>query len=181
MIIALYPSHHMLPFWHSPQQPTEVFDPKRHHGRKVVFDRKSVHLRKFWLWPILKGLHMVDLPVMAHISTFYQNTVDKKWHLPKRSWIQITTLPTTKDSNGIPIVIDNGIVTVKHLWGGDNGTYTPYQLLGKESIPEEETPEFWRDFIIGKLREVKVEAQHAAADTLQKAQETEALFAAIPA
>lgn len=157
MEIALYGGHHSLPFWHNPQQPKEMFEPRRHKKRKLFFAGTPQIACESMLWPILMGMYAIELPlVMGHISAFCRHR--GKWHFPKRIWVQITTLPPGRNAHGIPIVVHDGEVMVKHLWGGDNKTYTPYQFLGQKAVAGEETALFWQHFFEQKL----IEAQDTA-------------------
>ncbi|MCB9816432.1 hypothetical protein H6786_03480 [Candidatus Nomurabacteria bacterium] len=175
MKVALYPGHHSLPFWHRPQQPEVLFDESM-ADKNVVFEvveridedrgryvTNEVPAKDFWIWPILKGLSDVDLPLLAHVSFPFDKGTET-FSLPKRVWIQISTLPDEVDQDGIPVVVVDGEVQVAHLWGGDNRTHTPYQLLGKEPVDNEQTPEFWTQYILARL----VEAKHA---TIREADE----------
>lgn len=155
MEIALYRGHHFLPFWHSPQQPGEVFDPKRHKKRKLFFRNAEPQVAcESMLWPILMGLHAVDIPlVMGHVSAFCRH--NNKWCFPKRIWVQITTLPPGRTVHGVPIVVHDGEVMVKHLWGGNNGTHSPYQFLGQKAVEGEDTAIFWQHFFEQKLIEAR--------------------------
>jgi hypothetical protein len=158
MLIALYASHHQLPFWHSPEQPTEVFNPKRHGRRRLTLSDETPLVRNSFIWPVLMGLHAIDRPLMAHVSAFCNCGSRGKWHFPKRVWIQITTLPSWKSQLGIPVTVVDGKTVVKHIWGGDNGTYTPFQLLGKQPVEGENTVPFWEHFFEQKLQEARAEA-----------------------
>ena len=160
MIIALYDHHQKLPFGHKPDQPKEMFDPKR-HGQKLV---NGIFARTTWIWPILMGLRAIKLPgIMAHVSAFCLcKERGRGWHFCDRVWVQITTLPTETNCCGIPLTVrPDGTVTVEHLWGGDNGTANPYQLIGG-SMEGSDTAVFWRDFFLQELRTVKEAAVEKA-------------------
>lgn len=171
MLIAIYWNHHHLPFWHSPKQPELLFDPRamarwrlRYYPEdySAEFSPKTGLLRDSWLWPVFMGLHSLDVRAIAHVSAFYPNN-DGTCSFPKRVWVQITTIPGKTAPGGIPLVIEGGKVTVKHLWGGDNGTYMPYQLLGKErGAKEEDTPAFWGNFFAKKLEDERASVQKKA-------------------
>lgn len=172
MLIALHRTHHTLPFWHNPQQAKEVFDPERHGQRELTFRDGPVPVKETWIWPLLKGLHDVEMPVMAHVSAFCNCGDEGTWHFPKRIWVQITTLPTEKDDQGVPVTIRGEERTVKGLWGYDNGTYTPYEFLDKENQKfdkSKHTAEFWRNFFVEKMRAVRADAQEEAVGAREKA------------
>lgn len=184
MQVALYPNHHALPFWHNPAQPKIMFDPAdmadwSHHYREDC-EVVTVLLKDHWAWPVLMGLHLLDIPsVMAHISISF----DKKkrtFDLPKRKWVQISTLPQKTNAQGIPIVVSRGKVKVQHMWGGDNGTYTPYQLLGKETVEGEQTPEFWTNFFLTQLRETKKGITEKATKAIKESKDRLVAFSNIP-
>lgn len=168
MKIALYPHHHCLPFWHGPKQPTILFDPamacwvtkSREDSPSGKKDIATLTLAKdHWVWPILMGLHALDLCALAHVSIHFDSET-RRFKIPKRVWVQITTLPEACNAEGIPVVVERGNVLVKHLWGGDNKTYTPYDLAGIET--DERPSEFWMEFFHEKLKEAKNEAQEKA-------------------
>lgn len=176
MKVALYSGHHSLPFWHNPKQPEILFDESM-ADKNVVFEvfesidenrgrfvTKEVPAKDFWIWPILKGLLDIDLQLLAHVSILFDRHTET-FSLPRRVWIQISTLPNEVDQNGIPVVILDGKVQVEHLWGGDNGTYTPYQLLGRKPVDNEQTPEFWTQYFSEQL----VKAKQAAVREADKA------------
>lgn len=189
MKVALYPHHHALPFWHSPEQPKIIFDPAvmadwthtfeewdKDQGKHV---KKTVPLKDHWMWPVLMGLHSLDIPsAMAHVSVYF-NKKTRTFELPKRKWVQISTLPQKTNTQGIPVVVSKGKVTVEHMWGGDNGTYTPYQLLSKETVEGEQTPEFWTNFFLTQLRETKKKITEKATATIQKSNKELEAFSAV--
>ncbi len=158
MEIAIYSNHHFLPFWQRPSQPEILFNPNVFDGMFCEVAGKLFSAREHHMNPVLKGLMILDLPdVMAHVSLIL-DLKENRVHLPKRVWIQITTQARYRDENNLPVVVKNGEVQVKHLWGGDNGTYGPYQMLEKQSIDEKITPEFWKEFFLNELRKEKREA-----------------------
>lgn len=173
MKILLYSSHHYLPFWHpSPIQPKELFDPKIHGRWILAAGGGTQSIVKSWIWPVLIGLHRIDIPVLAHVSAFRDFERQGLWHHAYRTWVQITTLPPDVNDDGIPITIKNNKVIVDHLWGGDNGTYTPYELLdeGKRQLSlENSRPEFWHDFFIKRLKATKVTVTNEVRLALEKA------------
>lgn len=180
MKVALYCSHHSLPFWHSPKNPYMLFDPTAIED--WTFDSRGNVLpaEQHSVMPILKGLLALDLPgVMAHVSIIFdphENTVEYS----KRCWVQITTEPEEFDNDDLPVVVRAKEVLVTHLWGGDNGTYTPYQLLSKEKVTGEDTPEFWTEWFIAQLRQAKAIAHQSAEEDIREAQATIKAYSLIP-
>ncbi|MCX6701712.1 MAG: hypothetical protein NTX96_00765 [Candidatus Zambryskibacteria bacterium] len=165
MKVALYSHHHCLPFWHSPSQPDIMFDPETMADWKmeIVCDAalpgqtrlREISIKEIWAWPLLLGLVSIDLPIMAHVSIRFN---DGKVEFPKRVWVQITTLPETTGADGLPVVVDgNGDVQVKLLWGRDNGTYSPNELLDV-SNEKRMIPDTWHHFFHTKLWTAKQSA-----------------------
>lgn len=132
MKIALYQHHHELPFWRHPKQPYAMFDEKE-LASFTLNDPESpneigVPVSVTSDWPILIGLHNLQIEnLMAHVSYIFD--LEKRTaKRTKRFWVQITTLPVEEEKN-IPLIIKDGEVNVIHLWGGDNKTYHPTQLI----------------------------------------------------
>jgi hypothetical protein len=178
MQIALYSDHHHLPFWRGPRNPERLFDPNALEGwtyRKREWDDATGDYKKgpvleHFVMPVLNGLLALHMPgIMAHVSLIFKDD-EKLVVTPKRVWVQITTEPAEKDDRGLPIVVKNGIVQVLHLWGGDNGTSTPYGFLDKHPTKEEDTPQFWTNFFLGELRESKQKAHEEAEEARARAQ-----------
>jgi hypothetical protein len=179
MKIAMHSSHHALPFWQSPRQPTEMFDPARHSSLVMQFSgEEKTPVSETWLWPVLTGLKAIEAPIMAHVSALCGCRGDGTFHFPKRIWVQITTLPKEKTETDIPVVVKDEKVTVKHLWGGDNGTYSPFGLLPDkdEYDPKKHTTEFWRDFFTGELHGAKREMYDDLRQKQAEAAEAQALY-----
>lgn len=169
MEIALYENHHHLPFWHNPQQPVSLFDPRRDEMRPFGKGGEVIATKQTHIWPILLGLRSVEVSLLAHVSAFCSCVGAGQWHYPKRIWVQITTMPHDRDQNGSPIVVDgDGKVAVYHVWGGDNGTYSPHDLLSdarEREVAEAQGPEFWRAFFHERVtqarsRLIDLEQQH---------------------
>lgn len=180
MKIALYKHHHELPFWHDPYNPYALFDPtvvedwicKDRDGDFLAKDHLIMH--------VLKGLLALDIPgVMAHVS-FIIDVDLQTVKSPKRCWVQITTQAAKNDDDGLPIVIRDNKVQVTHLWGGDNGTYSPYGLLPDER-DEHLTAEFWTNFFLEKLRKRSAEARQEAREAIDEAKKTIQAYNLIPA
>lgn len=173
MKIALYTDNHYLPFWHpSPQQPKELFNPTIHGAQVLAVGEGTQPIVESWIWPVLMGLHAIDIPVLAHVSAFHNFEKPGTWYYAYRTWVQITTLPTDVNDAGIPITTKDNKVIVSHLWGGDNGTYTPYELLdeGKRQLSlENSRPEFWHDFFVKRLKATKITVTNEARLALEKA------------
>jgi hypothetical protein len=180
MKIALYPSHHCLPFWHKPRQPELIFD----SGSMADWTLEGSHgedipVHTSWMWPILQGLSAIDMPLLAHVS---MNFVDGKIHYSKRVWVQITTLPTTIDDRGIPLVVgSNNEALVDCLWGWDNQTYSPQQLPEARDGSEEDyaQAEYWKNLFEGILRKTKGDVLQEALERILKAQRAQELYALI--
>lgn len=161
MKVLLYPDHHQLPFWHRPIQSTLLFDPvvlatwivqKWNTSGFYYPDPAAPSATENYMWPILCGLHQLDLPLLAHVSSPF---VGGRVESLKRKWVQFSNIPD-QEVNGIPQCIVDGKAVVTCLWGHDNGTYSPYELLAtNEDLPEHKTPRFWVDFFLGILREAR--------------------------
>ena len=191
MKVGVYSYHHYLPFWHSPKNPDGMFNPTMLEG--WTYQKRNgppgtpgyVHCPavEHWIVPILNGLFSLQLKAMAHVSIIFD--FEKQMiSLPKRVWVQITTEPkeqTTNTTGNIPIVAKDGIVQVEHLWGGDNKTYHPYQLLDK-NMDEETTksPVFWEQFFLSKLCQAKANAVQEAEDAIAMAREILETYSVIP-
>lgn len=188
MKVALYSSHHSLPFWHSPRNPDGIYNPSMLGGwtfkarEAEEDDAKIFSATEHWVMPVLNGLFVLNLPgVMAHVSMFF-DFKEKRISAPKRVWVQITTVTATETAEGIPIVVIDDKVQVKHLWGGDNKTYNPFQLLGKEKSEEEiaKRHEFWMAFFLEKLQQTKKSVCQEATDARVEAERVEKLYSIIP-
>ena len=154
MKIAFYSSHYFLPFWCDPKNPVAVFNSSRMAKYKATICGRTFFLEEDLVWPVLEGLRLIDLPLLANISLI---VVDERqvFDFPERVWVQITTLPECQE-NGMPIVVEDNEVSVVHLWGGDNGTYRPHGFVGSEIKREVFfAPAFWADFFLDKLKEAK--------------------------
>lgn len=197
MLVALYSDHHRLPFWPgSKPLPEEMFDPEVHGKRVFTFNAGTSTEEKqavsdSWMWPVLMGLHQIDWPIMAHVSAFCECQGPGLWHFPKRVWIQISTLPSEKTQEGIPLTVgpkktadEEPKVLVQHLWGGDNGTRSPYDFVipqgEREPPPESNQPEFWRDFFMTELRQVKSKTAERLTAALAAATANAELYDNIP-
>ena len=188
MKVALYSSHHSLPFWHTPAHPDGFYNPANLDGwtfrarEAEEEDEKAFPATEHWVMPILNGLFTLDLPgVMAHVSMRFDFR-NKEISAPKRVWVQITTEATEEVVEGVPLVVNGDGVQVSHLWGGDNGTYHPFQLLEKKDYESDEakTPEFWTAFFLGKLQLAKKEACQEANEARAEAERVENLYSIIP-
>lgn len=172
MKVALYKSHHSLPFWHSPENPYGLFNPDilhdwsyQHYGEVCGKNPATEH----FMMPVLNGLLALDIPgALANVSIIFDT--EKKLIFPPsrdRYWIQITTEPK-KWKKGLPVVVNkNGKVKVYDLWGGDNGTYDPYQLI-KETPKELHSAKFWTKFFLNRLRETKKKIEKKAKEATEE-------------
>ncbi len=164
-VVALYHSHHNLPFWHRPDNPYAIFIPDLYKNIAIenYLSAGRVHTREglasnHYMFPILEGLLNLDLPIMAHVSINFDRK-NKELVYTKRIWIQLTTVPHDWDGNTLPIIVRNGKIMVESLCLIDNATYCPLQFIGENIVPGEETPVFWTNFFRAKLR-----AERAAAE-----------------
>jgi len=158
MKVALYPNHHALPFWAHPTQPTFIFDPDQsidgwhcvEHNMQPIEKPASEHP----MMSVLYGLAAInDDRILAHVS-FMVDPARRIVYGEKRFWVQITTVPQLTTRGGMPVVVHQGVLQVKHIWGGDNGTYSPYDWLRSvDRSPAHQTPEFWSGFFLGALRD----------------------------
>ncbi|MBT6691078.1 hypothetical protein HOB10_01950 [Candidatus Parcubacteria bacterium] len=180
MKVALYTSHHSLPFWHDPKNPYALFDPKAIEGWTCDSKNGVLPAEEHSVMPILNGLLALDIPgATAHVSIIlnpHENTVE----YGHRCWVQITTEAEEIDNDDLPIVVREGEVLVAHLWGGDNATYTPYQLLDKDPVEGERTPDFWAKFFLEKLQTTKERACKRARSKISEAEETLRYYDLIP-
>jgi len=167
MKVALYDDHHNLPFWHSPKNPQLLFNPEKHgtynfeNSMSVGRKRDSSGLAtQHYMWPILLGLHELNLPeIMAHVSFIIDESKQRVGAFNKRKWVQITTEPV-KFERSLPIIVEGNQVVVESLWGRDNGTASPLEFTGSDTFVDgEETAIFWENLFHNKLRESKKEAQ----------------------
>lgn len=167
MNIALYRGHHQLPFWRSDwQNPYMVINPHALDAQGWWWQRQDEDVKSpastYFLMPVLQGLYNLHVEgVMANVSLAL-NQEKLQIEGNKRVWVQLTTIPKTW-VGGLPVVFDKETKpTVRHLWGGDNGTYTPFDWVrdGQQQInPDSRNTDFWSDFFLGELREAKQYAQ----------------------
>lgn len=159
MKILFYNDHHDLPFWHQPSQSSILFDPEKMSNylqrsfAQSEINSKKITLKETELWPVLMGLHELNLyNTLAHVSLVFIKGLEY-FDYPKRVWIQISTYPE-EQNEGIPLILKDGKVNVTSLWGIDNGTYSPLNLVGS-SIDKEElkTSLFWSKFFRAKILE----------------------------
>lgn len=154
MLIALHQSHHWLPFSDKPRQPKELFEPKCHGNMKVVVAGEKLLARHTRLWPVLAGLHAVDLQVMAHVAAFCGRTGEGGYRYCKPLWIQVTTLSEQLDHRSIPLVIKKGELKVEHIWMGSDEPNDPYQFLVRETLlpgSAGHSSHYWTDFFLERL------------------------------
>lgn len=159
MKVALYKHHHHLPFWSHPQNPNMLFDPEGLEGwtYQCIESHEIRPAVQHHMMPVLNGLLAIDLlGVMANFSLWF-DLGEKTVTFPRRMWTQITTEPAEWDEAGLPIIVQGEKVQVAHLWGKNNAinTCSPFDFLGSKKVKGEDTPEFWTEFFIGKIREAK--------------------------
>ena len=181
MVIALYKSHHELPFWHEPTQPKVLFDESKMASYNYVGDEsiKDISAKNDSMWPILLGLEKLQvLNAMAHVSFIFNDEL-KTYSYPKRVWVQITTIPPISDlDKGIPLIIKNEKINVVCLWGHDNKTHRPWGLLTEDIARKEQMkPEFWTTFFKKKIYEQKNEVKKSLAKAENEVAEIRKLLA----
>jgi hypothetical protein len=163
MEVVFYPSHYNLPFTRNVHaracQPMSFFNPIV--MRSWVERRSGLVAMSNSIWPVLLGLYNLDSPEMlAHVSA---NFWDGRYSLPSKTWVQISTVTGIFDVKSIPLVVRDGKVLVDHLWGGDNGTITPYQLPENDLIRKNKES-FWEDYFYEELEIVF----HKAVDVMKR-------------
>lgn len=154
MLIVMHQSHSTLPFWDAPKQPRDLFDPKRHGNMKVVVAGEKLLARNTRLWPVLVGLHAVNLPVMAHVAAFCKEKDGTAYQYCKPLWLQITTLPQEFNRRGIPRVIQKRKLAVRHVWIGNDERGSFYQFLNRDALlpgADGHSATCWTDFFIERL------------------------------
>lgn len=168
MKIALYNHHHNLPFWHHPTQPISLFDEEKMSSYTGKDNKKVLNAEECDMWPILVGLKRLMLyDIMAHVSVIFDNEL-KTFDYPKRVWVQITTVPFANKDCNLPIITDGGKVNVICLWGLDNKTYHPHQLLDKGTDHSGillSDPMFWANFFRKKIMDEKNRVEQSLRDT----------------
>lgn len=168
MKIALYQHHHELPFWHQPKQPYAIFDEKEMADYQIDYPESDrVNVDESLDWPIFIGLKDLEYPnLMAHVSFIFdsKNKIAKR---PKRFWVQITTTPELFGEDGLPVMIKDGKVQVEHLWGGDNGTFSPHTFI-KDFGPKDIAPKVWTYFFSKKLQQEKIKVQEEVHKAVEK-------------
>jgi hypothetical protein len=174
MDVAIYAGHHGLPFWGDSSysswgHPWIKFDPgkMREWGHKA--DRVTGALVNAQIWPVLLGLHQMNLPFLAHVSAGCRVEGRDTIEQAHRRWIQISSSATETDEEGLPVLVhgeaDSKHVLVTHLWGGDNRTYSPIGLLSDDERDQlsllrrgRAQAGFWAEFFTNKLRTARSEA-----------------------
>jgi hypothetical protein len=181
MKVALYSSHHSLPFWHSPENPNIMFDTSYLGNWTYInagneLDQPAM---EHWSIPILLGLQKINIPgLMANVSIFFDKKT-RKIIVPKRVWVQITTEPKTFRDD-IPLVVEGGNVKVEHIWGGDNKGYWPNDLIDEKDKEKTGNCSFWHDFFLFKLKKVREETIQDAEKKINEAISTIKIFSIIP-
>lgn len=169
MLIALYQSHHQLPFWGGETNPFDIFKPEKYKDlpfegptiveNNTIIGNETITLEKEkYFFSFLSGLHNIKANnLMAHVSGLCRCKFKKEgyWHYEKRIWVQITTLSKSFTEDSIPIVYDMlGKLNqeVISVWGGDNGTYSPYGFFN-EKLQEKAAndPKIWERFFVEQL------------------------------
>ena len=188
MKVATYNHHHLLPFWHTPANPDYLFKKSdlegwTYRGRiGVGSDDAAVRLPavEHWIMPVLDGLVLLDLPLMAHVS-FVFDKEKNEIEPTKRVWVQISTEPIEWSEAGLPIIVKEGKVQVNLLWCSNGSGYDPFSLLPDKYDEEAaKTPEFWREFFLTKLVKNKAEAIKKANEAMVEAERLVRTYAVIP-
>lgn len=186
MLIALYKGHHSLPFWAAEgkgENPFGVFTVGKYEevpfrgksicvtsedGMRTITGYETVRLMEDkFLYPFLCGLLAVQsTSLMAHVSAFNDYDLQEEGFCdyPKRIWVQITTICNDFKDAGIPVVynmLDVRCSEIKHIWGGDNGGYSPYSFFSDKALQEKmrNDPALWTRFFeeqLGLIPELEV-------------------------
>jgi hypothetical protein len=180
MDVALYFSHYSLPFWEKPENPYGFYEPSIIKGWTFMEggDGRVFPAETHFMLPVLNGLYRLELPgVMAHVS-FILDFKEKTIISPLQTWVQITTEAKEKDEKGVSVVVKDGFVQVKSLWGRENRTENSFDFLESHQKLQGDprTEEFWADFFLKRLREKKAIAYEKAKKALAEAE----LFRCIP-
>jgi hypothetical protein len=148
VIIALYDHHLFLPEESLFRQSSVLFRAKEMatwqcHGNSLVNDP---------LWPVLMGLFSFDAPrVMAHVSAcIHPGNTEVAWS--EKVWIKITSMPSIWLS-GLPVLEDNGRLTVKLVWASNRRTCHPYELVPSTSLASVSSSRFWLRFFAQRIIE----------------------------
>ncbi len=187
MQVALYRSHHNLPFGHEPSNLDAMFNPLNMRDWPTPWGNDLFPLYQHPFWPILMGLYLLDLPALGHMALPVE---EGQFGSCKRTWIQITTVSPRSNEHGTPIVRDGrtGSLLVHPLWAKDLGTevYMPHHLL-PDSLVEElaersETEKigFWRQFFLDKLKESRAEALERTVTAEANARKATIAYALFP-
>jgi hypothetical protein len=197
-------AHHQLPWWGGKTNPFDIFSPEKYKsfpfkggyktevtdGREVIIGDETVSLGEVkHLFSFLSGLHNVEAShLMAHVSAICGCEMGEKgwWHHPKRMWVQISTLPDEFTEEGIPVVynmIGECKSEVHRVWGGDNGTYSPYEFFVDETLREmaANDSKIWTRFFVEQLGlDPKLESAkddfHTAGQLLEEARQSVSLL-----
>lgn len=143
-----------------------IFDPENYLGKTVYSNISGVPAEETAIWPVLMGLHQLDLPFLAHITAFKSILkATEMLCLEGPLWIMITTPHLHEYTPGSEWTEMLGMnFRLVPLWE-DSDSRTPTKLLPK-SIREHvstQTPDFWSDFFKTKLLDLKFHADQEAA------------------
>lgn len=159
MLVAIYPEHHDLPFWHYPKLPSTLFGLYMGEFRVPYPPSPYSKLENEAIWRVLVALHELEIPnLMAHVSLGMHLQRKMVWY-PKRIWVQLSTVPE-KSIGEIPLTVVDGRPLVTHVWGGDNETRDPAGLVGGREL----TKEGWKRFFVARLAEVHIKADSEIAN-----------------
>jgi hypothetical protein len=168
MQVYLYGSHHNLPYRDSPDRCSGIFHPRDFTGKYIHQGISETPIEETDIWPVLMGLHQLDLPFLTHISAFMnmnlqisQNKSSSFLTFAARHWIEITTshLPTPQTGSFETEILGMNFCLVT-LWNNNDGSHSPFHLLhrGLQNSPEIKKPQFWSDFFHEELKAIKVKA-----------------------
>ncbi len=143
-----------------------IFEPENYLGKTVYTNINGVPAEETDIWPVLMGLHQLDLPFLAHITAFKSMLKESELLCQDGPlWIMITTPHLSESAPGSERTEMLGMdFQLVPIWE-DGDSRTPARLLPK-SIREHasvQTPEFWSDFFKTKLLDIKFHADQEAA------------------
>lgn len=153
MKIALYGSHYNLPSWQAPTQPLEMFGSEM-GDRPIEIGNGRVPLRNTLLWPVLRGLDLVESGTLAHVAAMMPTRDGRSWKIPEHVRMIVTDCPEETDEWGIPQVARDRNPLVRLLWE-DAANEVGNRLRGAHSVIVEEdicAPFRWYFFFDERLR-----------------------------
>ena len=157
MEIKFFRSPNLLPFW-SNDKPKELREElilgKHFDSWESVLDCEThIPMRDTWVWPILMGLHTLEIPALAHVSAFYKSeetdNTKEGWGIADLVYIEISSLPKEK----------NGQFFVRNLMEGRESERT-IAFSSRSCIANKKRSFmfFWSDFFEKELQRAKRKA-----------------------